>query len=265
VARLPWVVLAYHAVGDVAPEHDPDHLVQPPDKIAWQLRRLVVRGYEFVTASEFARRLRAGGPLEGTCAVTFDDGTIDNLTTLPEILAGLGGIPATVFACPGLLGEDDPYIAPESGLRLMDADELRRLAALGFEVGAHTNRHTDLAAATPEEAFAEMTSCKEALEDLLAQPVETFAYPFCRYSGACPAAAERAGYLAAFTCSGRGGRLPFELRREMMDRSDGRLTWALKSRRRYHETLELAPVRLALGAKKALNGRVGGAERIAVR
>jgi peptidoglycan/xylan/chitin deacetylase (PgdA/CDA1 family) len=257
----PWVVLAYHAVGDVAPEHDPDRLVQAPDKLEWQLGRLAARGYEFVTASVFARRLRAGDPLEGVCAVTFDDGTIDNLTTLPPILERLGGIPATIFACPGLLGRDDPYIAPESGLRLMDADELRELAGLGFEVGAHTNEHSDLAAARGEDAYTEMTSCKGALEDLLGKPVETFAYPFCRYSAACPAAAERAGYLAAFTCSGRGGRLPFELRREMMDSRDGRLTWALKSRRRYHETLDLAPVRAALAARDRLKGRThGGAD-----
>jgi peptidoglycan/xylan/chitin deacetylase (PgdA/CDA1 family) len=244
-------VLAYHAVGDVAPEHDPDGLVQAPDKLEWQLRTLVGRGYEFVTATEFARRLRGGAPLEGVCAVTFDDGTTDNLTALPPIVGPLG-IPVTVFACPGLLGEHDPYIAPASGLRLMDADELRELPKLGFEVGAHTNRHVDLEAATAEEAHAEMRSCKQALEDLLGSAVETFAYPFCRYSGACPGAAERSGYLAAYTCGGRGGRLPFELRREMMDRSDGRLAWSLKARRRYHETLELPPVRLARAARSAL-------------
>ena len=251
MARLPWVVLAYHAVADVAPEHDPDHLVQPPDKFEWQLRTLARRGYEFTTATEFARRLRAGAPLDGLCAVTFDDGTNDNLTVLPGLLGPLG-IPATVFACPGLLGEPDPYIAPESGLRLMTADELRELAGLGVEIGAHTNRHVDLGEASGEEAYEEMRSCKEALEDLLGKPVETFAYPFCRYSAACPAAADRAGYLAAYTCSGRGGRQPFELRREMMDRCDGRLAWALKSRRRFHETLELPPVRLARRARAAL-------------
>jgi hypothetical protein len=97
-----------------------------------------------------------------------------------------------------------------------------------------------------------MSTCKLALEELLGRPVETFAYPFCRYSAACPAAAERAGYLAAYTCGGRGGRLPFELRREMMDSDDGRVSWALKSRRRYHETLALPPVRLALAARNAL-------------
>ena len=251
MARRPWVVLAYHAVGDVSPEHDPDRLVQPPEMLERQLRSLVNRGYEFLTAADFARRLRAGSPLDGTCAVTFDDGTIDNLNLLPRILRPLG-IPATVFACPGLLGEADPYIAPESGLRLMNADELREVAALGFEIGAHTNRHVDLADASAEGAYAEMTSCKQALEDLLGAPVETFAYPFCRYSAACPPAAERAGYLAAYTCGGKGGRLPFELRREMMDNRDGPLSWALKSRRRYDETLALPPVRLARAARRAL-------------
>jgi len=179
--------------------------------------------------------------------------------SLSPILARLG-IPGTVFACPGLLGQDDPYIAPASGIRIMTADELRELAGLGLEIGAHTNGHADLEAVTSEEAFAEMTSCKQALEELLSQPVETFAYPFCRYSAACPGAAERAGYLAAFTCGGRGGRLPFQLRREMMDRRDGRLAWALKARRRYHETLQLAPVRLALAARRGLRpaGRLAG-------
>jgi peptidoglycan/xylan/chitin deacetylase (PgdA/CDA1 family) len=255
VARRPWVVLAYHAVGHVSPEHDPDRLVQAPDKLEWQLRTLVKRGYEFLTAGDFARRLRAGGPLDGACAVTFDDGTTDNLTVLPQILQPLG-IPATVFACPGLLGDADPYIALGSGLRLMNADELREAAALGFEVGAHTNRHVDLAGASAEEAYAEMLSCKEALEDLLGKPVETFAYPFCRYSAACPGAAERAGYLAAYTCGGRGGRLAYELRREMMDNRDGPVSWALKSRRRYHETLGLPPVRLALAARGAIRDRI---------
>lgn len=254
MTRLPWLVLAYHAVGEVAPEHDPDHLVQPPDKLEWQLGTLVQRGYEFVLASEFALRVRAGVPLDGVCAVTFDDGTTDNLTVLPEIVKRLG-IPVTVYACPGLLGEDDPYIAPESGLRLMNADELRELSSLGFEIGSHTNTHADLEGASAEDAHRDMRSSKEALEELLGRPVETFAYPFCRYSGACPAAAERAGYLAAFTCGGRGGRLPFELRREMMDRADGRVAWALKARRRYHETLELAPLRVARSARRALRSR----------
>jgi peptidoglycan/xylan/chitin deacetylase (PgdA/CDA1 family) len=260
VVKLPWVVLAYHAVGEVDPEHDPDHLVQPPDKLEWQLGRLVRRGYRFVTAGELARRLRAGAVLDGVCAVTFDDGTIDNLTTLPAILERLGGIPATVFACPGLLGQADPYISPESSLRMMNADELRELVRLGFEIGAHTNRHTDMEAMSSEEAYAEMASCKQALAELIGREIETFAYPFCRYSAACPGAAERAGYLAAFTCSGRGGRQPFELRREMMDSDDGRIAWALKSRRRYHEALELPPVRAALAARRVLRR----ADRVAI-
>ena len=60
------------------------------------------------------------------------------------------------------------------------------------------------------------------------------------------------------------GRQPFELRREMMDSRDGRLAWALKSRRRYHETLELAPVRAALAARRGLRSRPRRADDVAI-
>ena len=83
MGKRPWVVLAYHAVGDVAPEHDPDYLVQAPDKLEWQLRRLVVRGYEFVTASEFARRLRANPP---RAVVTCARGSSDHAATFAKYL-----------------------------------------------------------------------------------------------------------------------------------------------------------------------------------
>jgi peptidoglycan/xylan/chitin deacetylase (PgdA/CDA1 family) len=222
------VVLTYHALGDVPPEQDPDGLVTPAAVFRAQVKSMVDRGYEFVTASEVARRVHAHRPLDGVAAVTLDDGSLDNYTILPDLLLELG-VPATVFACPGLLGEPDPYLR-SAGVRLMTAEELRAVADLGFiEIGSHTNEHADLTAASPELAYREMVSSKQALEDILERPVETFAYPFCRYSAACPAAAERAGYLAAFACDVHGSRHPYELRRSMMDRADGRLRFALKS------------------------------------
>jgi peptidoglycan/xylan/chitin deacetylase (PgdA/CDA1 family) len=226
----PPLVLTYHALGEVAPEHDPDNLVHPPAKFRSEIGGLKKRGYEFVTAGEFARRLRAARPPAGVCAVTFDDGSIDNATLLPGLLRELG-IPATVFACPGLLGEPHPWIAREAGVRLMNSDELRMVSDLGFvEVGSHTWDHADLEAAEEVEILRQMTSSKEALEEIVQRPVLTLAYPFCRYSPTCPSAAARAGYLGAFTCAGRGSWQPYELRRVMMDRHHSRVVWALKSR-----------------------------------
>jgi hypothetical protein len=52
----PPLVLAYHALGELAPEHDPENLVHPPAKFRREIEGLKKRGYEFVTAGEFTRR-----------------------------------------------------------------------------------------------------------------------------------------------------------------------------------------------------------------
>jgi peptidoglycan/xylan/chitin deacetylase (PgdA/CDA1 family) len=241
----PPLVLTYHALGDVAREHDPDNLVHSPEKFRAEVEDLKSRGYEFVTAAEFARRLRSREPLGAVCALTFDDGSLDNATLVPGLLRALD-VPATVFACPGLLGRPHPWIEPEAGVRLMNADELRAISELGLiEVGSHTWDHADLEHASEAEATRQMTSSKAALEEIVGGPVLTFAYPFCRYSGACPGAAERAGYIAAFTCGGRGGMRPYELRREMMDREHSRLAWELKTRGLFDRVMGSAPARAA--------------------
>jgi peptidoglycan/xylan/chitin deacetylase (PgdA/CDA1 family) len=248
----PPIVLAYHAVGEVAAEHDPDNLVHPIAKFRSELEGLLRRGYEFVIASELGRRLRQGVPLRSTCVLTLDDGSLDNLTVLPGLLEELN-VPATVFACPGLLGRPHPWLAPEAGIRLMDIDELRTLSSHELvEIGSHTNEHTDLEHAGAEDAYRELSSSKAALEEMLGKEVETFAYPYCRYSPACPGAAERAGYLCAFTCGARGGWAPYEIRRQMMDRFDSRIVWALKSRSLFYEVAEAAPVRLLRRGRRAL-------------
>lgn len=241
----PPVVLAYHCIGEVARECDRHNLVVRPEAFRHQVERLLARGYEFVFLREFARRLRAGEALRKVCALTFDDGSVDNADRLPDLLRKLG-VPATLFVCPGLLGRPHPFIAPEAGLRLMTSDELRETAALErVEIGSHTSEHVDLSAATEEDAYGEMSSSKRALEDLIGAPVSSFAYPHCRYSPDCPRAAERAGYTCAVTCGPRGGLRPFELCRQSIDPLDGRLSFALKSRAAFYPLWRSPAGRLA--------------------
>lgn len=240
------LLLAYHCVDRVARRHDPNHLVVSPERFGSQVRRLQRRGYDFVTVSEFAGRLRASGPPAGVCALTFDDGSADNARDLPQLLERLG-VPATLFVCPGLLGVPHPWLAPEAGVRLMTEPELKKVATNAFiEIGSHTRTHTDLGSAGVAEALEEMTSSKRDLEGLLGREVSSFAYPFCRYSRACPEAAERAGYLCAVTCEGRGGWRPYELRREAVAAWDIGLTFELKARGFYHAFLRSRTGRWAL-------------------
>lgn len=239
----PPLVLAYHAIGELASEHDPDDLVVSAESFSYHVETLKRRGYRFVKSSEFARLLHAGSPLGGVCALTFDDGSMDNGVLLPDLLERLD-VPATLFVCPGLLGRPHPWLSARSGVRLMNAEELERASRLELvEIGSHTNEHMDMSNTGAEEAYREMASSKQALEDVIGKPVESFAYPFCRYSAACPAAAERAGYTSA--AAGPGGSWhPYELRRELIDPRDRRLRFALKSRGFFRPLVSSAPGRL---------------------
>jgi peptidoglycan/xylan/chitin deacetylase (PgdA/CDA1 family) len=231
---------------------DPHNLMVAPERFRMQMATLLRRGYRFVTLSDYADQMADGGADGGVCALTFDDGTVDNLEVVAPLLAELE-LPATVFACPGLLGQRHFAMPPEAGVRLMNAEELRALAASPFvEIGSHTNTHADLSAVTSEEAYREMASSKGALEELLQKPVDTFAYPKCQYSSVCPDAARRAGYTVAVTCAGLGGRQRFELARESIDPLDGRVSFALKSRGLFRPVRESLLGRLARVASNPL-------------
>jgi peptidoglycan/xylan/chitin deacetylase (PgdA/CDA1 family) len=244
--RTPSLVLHYHNLGDVPRALDPHNLTVTAKAFDAQVGALRRRGYEFLTVTEFAAQLGPDGPPPGLCSLTFDDGSVDNLTVLPEILERHGAR-ATVFACPGLLGAEHSGFPQGAGVRLMNAAELVELANRGpVEIGSHTNEHTELDEATADEAYDEMASSKAALEELLQRPVTSFAYPSCGYSAACPEAARRAGYVVAVTCIFRGGWNRYELERESITAFDGRAAFALKSRRLW-AALHHSPV-----------GRVGG-------
>jgi peptidoglycan/xylan/chitin deacetylase (PgdA/CDA1 family) len=254
----PSLVLAYHGLGCFPRHLDPHNLMVEPGVFRGQVAVLRRRGYRFVALDEM---LPAAGhePEQGLAALTFDDGTVDNLELVAPILTELE-LPATVFACPDLLGQPHFAMPAQARVRLMDAAELRELAAMPLvRIGSHTRTHVDLADAGPEQAYEEMLASKNALEELLQRPVDSFAYPKCGYSAACPDAARRAGYAVAVTCGGRGGWLPHELARETIDSLDGRLTFALKSRKLYLPLRESAPGRLARRAARPLRHPEGAA------
>jgi peptidoglycan/xylan/chitin deacetylase (PgdA/CDA1 family) len=242
----PSLVLAYHGLGRHSSKLDPHNLMVDPELFYRQMLALGRRGYRFVRLTEFAHELRHGTPPPpGRCALTFDDGTLDNLELLKPLLEQLG-LPATVFACPALLGGAHFSMPASAGVRLMNVEELRELASSRLiDVGSHTREHCDLSRASPQEAYSEMVASKQVLEDLLQRPIETFAYPGCGYSQACPEAARRAGYLAAVTCGNLGGWGRFELTRESIDSLDRRVGFALKSRRLFFPLRETLPAKVA--------------------
>jgi peptidoglycan/xylan/chitin deacetylase (PgdA/CDA1 family) len=95
-----------------------------------------------------------------------------------------------------------------SGL-MLNRDQVRKLAELGFSIGAHTVSHPILARLDPDDAQNEIGQCKTDLETVTQRPVQLFAYPNGKmqddYLRDHVDMVQRAGYAAAFTTEGGAG------------------------------------------------------------
>jgi peptidoglycan/xylan/chitin deacetylase (PgdA/CDA1 family) len=160
-------------------------------------------------------------------ALSFDDGMDDNHSVVLPILRERG-LRATVYVTTGLIGKPNPWMAPESGARMMTVDELRELAAAGFEIGAHTVTHPDLSRLGFDECLREMRESRDELERALGVEVRTFAYPSCHYGAAAVEAARTAGFAAAVTCQGLGSWERYELQRSLVSGKDGTGSFLVK-------------------------------------
>jgi peptidoglycan/xylan/chitin deacetylase (PgdA/CDA1 family) len=230
------LVLCYHAVS----EDWPSEAAVRPSTLERQIRRLLRRGYRPRTLSAALE-----APRERTLAVTFDDafGSVE-ARALP-LLSALG-VPATVFVPTDYAGTDLPMSWSALGrwvgsdhedeLHCMSWEQLRRLAAAGWEIGSHTCSHPPLTELGPEEASRELVRSGEICEQGTGARCEVLAYPYGIYDSRTEQLARAAGYRAAVglnrrilePCFGRGR---FAIPREGIYREAGRLDFAAKTSR----------------------------------
>lgn len=248
------VILCYHGVGPTSTSLDPGFLRVRPDVFRAQLELLLGAGFEFVTVAELADRSGGAEPPPGLAALSFDDGMDDNHAVALPILTELG-VTATVYVATGLIGKPNPWLAPGAGARMMDEPELRELAAAGFEIGAHSVTHPDLSQLDYETCLREMTESRRTLERVVGAPVQTFAYPFCRYGPAALAAARASGFTAAVTCQGLGSWDRYELKRSLITGKDGLPIFLLKLTDAYQPLFDSGPSRLVRAATRGLRER----------
>jgi peptidoglycan/xylan/chitin deacetylase (PgdA/CDA1 family) len=189
------LVICYHGISD-----DWEHaLAVRPRAFERQLVALLRRGLRPVSA-------RAAVDGYGRLFhITFDDAYTSIRRVVP--LLEQVGAPATIFAVSAYADEGRPLDVPEleeetaahpGHLETMKWDELRDLAARGFEIGSHTKTHPHLPELTDAEIRRELAESKQHCEDELHRPCRFLAYPYGDHDGRVQAAAERAGYTAAF-------------------------------------------------------------------
>jgi peptidoglycan/xylan/chitin deacetylase (PgdA/CDA1 family) len=219
------VVLCYHAVSDSWP----DELAVPPKRLARHLQALLLRRFRPAPLADTVRLRRK------LLHVTFDDAfrSVEKAVPILEQLA----VPATIFACADYAQDGRVFAVPELAARgamyprelaTMNWNELRAVAERGIEIGSHTLTHPHLPELSDAELARELRESRSQLEDELGRPCRYLAYPYGDTDDRVGAAAQRAGYDAAFALSPRApGR--YALPRVDLYRKDTVLRVTLKT------------------------------------
>jgi peptidoglycan/xylan/chitin deacetylase (PgdA/CDA1 family) len=213
----PVRILFYHRVADDYPNDWTISTRGFARQIDWLRRR-----FDLVSLSDAQARIAKGKNRVPTACITFDDGYADNLRFAIPLLLNKQ-IPFTYFVSTShvLGGRPFPHDF-KAGQRLAPNTpvQLRRLADIGVEIGAHTRRHVDLGGQRPQdELIDEIIGCKWDLENAIGRRVRFFAFPYGLQEN-LSTTAFRVAYEAGYegVCSAYGGYNfpgddPFHLRR----------------------------------------------------
>jgi peptidoglycan/xylan/chitin deacetylase (PgdA/CDA1 family) len=215
--RQRCVILAFHRVNDLTAGDGLTVGVQIFDDMC----RLIAANFRVLSLRDIVRTLESGGAVGGTLAITFDDGYRDNYEIAAPILRKYD-LTATFFVATSFIGTEyvpwwDGHLAPQPGW--MSWEQVNVLHRAGFDIGAHTMRHVDLAAVGENEAELEIAGSRDFLEAEVGVKPELFAFPYGRpenITDSIRALIRAAGFRCCPSCYGglNGARSdPFYLRR----------------------------------------------------
>ena len=191
-------ILLYHSVSDT-PTGDFGPFTVSRSQFAGHLDRLLALGFDTLTIGQMLERVRAQLPLpERIAVITVDDGFADfEANAWPELQKR--GMTATLYGTAGVIGGRASWLAPlhADQLPMLDRGQLVDLAAQGCEIGAHSMSHPHLDCLSPSQAAQEIRQCKDILEQVLSQPVDSFAYPHGYYDREVRQIVVDAGYSSA--------------------------------------------------------------------
>jgi peptidoglycan/xylan/chitin deacetylase (PgdA/CDA1 family) len=246
------LVLCYHGISETWPAST---TVKPGD-FDRQLSEFVRRGYRGAT---FSAALTAP-PGERTLAVTFDDAHRSVFELAAPIMARLG-IPGTIYVPTDYVGTDQPMgwdgydewlgTEHEQELLCMDWEQLRALAADGWEIGSHTCSHPRLSRLGEAEIGEELRESRRICEEHMGTPCTSIAYPYSDYDDRVVRAAGEAGYRFAGTVP-RGPANPLALQWPRVGVYWGESARRIVTRARTRRLGPSASARAALRLRKAL-------------
>lgn len=182
-------ILMYHHIA-VSPI-DSRYYV-PPDRFEDEIRLLHNWEYTPITTTMLVNAIKNGAPLPPRpIIITFDDANEDNYTNAFPIMKKYG--------MTGVLYLPYDYIG---GTGYLTVDEIKEMAAAGWEVGSHSLDHPNLTILDQPRLRAEIVDSRKKLQELLGVPILTFAYPFGDVGSAEVDYVKFAGYIAAMGATG---------------------------------------------------------------
>jgi peptidoglycan/xylan/chitin deacetylase (PgdA/CDA1 family) len=138
----------------------------------------------------------------GAAAITFDDGFRNFYECAFPVLRQYN-FPATVFVVSGYCGRSNDWPSqPQGGipsLEMMSWSEVEEVSRAGISIGAHTVTHPRMDFAPEAEIERELRVSRATIEDHIGKAVETFAYPYGRFTPTIRTAVERHFRLACGT------------------------------------------------------------------
>jgi peptidoglycan/xylan/chitin deacetylase (PgdA/CDA1 family) len=200
------MILMYHSVESYT--EDPYRITVRPERFERQLAWIRRRGLRGVAMRELLAA-RATGTTTGLVGLTFDDGYTDFVTRVMPLLARYN-CTATVYIVAGALGGYNTWDTPGPRKPLMTADDVRRAADAGVEIGSHSLSHPRLPATSDAELADEVGHSRAVLEGLAGVRVDGFCYPYGAAGAREIDAVRAAGYgyacaVDAAGCAGLGG------------------------------------------------------------
>jgi peptidoglycan/xylan/chitin deacetylase (PgdA/CDA1 family) len=164
-------ILAYHSI-----DNSGSVLSTSPEIFREQMDVLNELGVR-VLALEEVRAVRGNGSTRPAVVITFDDGFRNVYENGLPVLQRCG-YPATVFLVTGRANSWPSQPNHIVQRPLLSWSEIRELRSAGIALGSHSVTHPDLTAVSIREAEEELAASKKAIEDIVGDAVEAFAYPY---------------------------------------------------------------------------------------
>lgn len=182
-------ILMYHSV-----KYEKGNPVRiSEDRFREQMKYLKDNGYITLTLDEAYSFFINNTPVpKKSVVITFDDGYVDNYTSAYPILKEYG-FKATVFVITNVIGTGE----------YLNMAQIKELNDYGIDIQSHTLNHENLSILSYDKQVETLRKSKEALENILGEPIEYIAYPFGKYNKDTVKAVEAVGYKLALTTAGK--------------------------------------------------------------